>query len=60
VHSPTRGSWQGLGLGHGQSNNGSYFWQWNDNGTFKAFLIGPIKKKGFGVFRQLNGLAIAK
>jgi len=51
----------GLGLGYGQSDHGDYFWQWGDNGTYKAFLIGfPGKKEGLVYFtNSSNGLAIA-
>jgi len=51
----------GLGLGNGQSDYGSYFWQWGDNGTYKAFLIGfPDRKEGLVYFtNSSNGLSVA-
>ena len=51
----------GLGLGYELSDYGPAFWQWGDNGTFKAFLIGyPGKKEGLVYFaNSYNGLAIA-
>jgi CubicO group peptidase (beta-lactamase class C family) len=58
---PGKLAW-GLGLGYGQSDYGNYFWQWGDNGTYKAFLIGfPDKKEGLVYFtNSSNGLSVAK
>ncbi|HEY0678691.1 MAG TPA: serine hydrolase [Chitinophagaceae bacterium] len=51
----------GLGLGYATSNEGVSFWQWGDNGTFKAFVLGyPAKKEGLVFFaNSLNGMSIA-
>ncbi len=53
--SPTRKdiAW-GLGLGLEYNANGQYFWQWGDNGTFKAFVIGN-KATGKGLVYFTNG-----
>lgn len=52
----------GLGLGHQTSSDGLAFFQWGDNGTFKAFLIGyPAKKEGLVYFvNGSQGLRIAR
>lgn len=50
----------GLGVGLELNDNGTYFWQWGDNGTFKAFVMGN-KKTGKGVVyftNSSNGLSI--
>jgi CubicO group peptidase (beta-lactamase class C family) len=54
-------SW-GLGIGQQFSAAEHAFWQWGDNGTFKAYLIGyPDKKEGLVYFANSEaGLAIAK
>lgn len=54
-------SWRD-GLGYEETNQGSAFWQWGDNGTFKAFLIGyPEKKEGLVYFTNTYlGLRIAR
>lgn len=53
-------SW-GLGVGHQETAAGPAFWQWGDNGTFKAFLIGyPETKEGLVYFaNSAAGLTIA-
>lgn len=53
--SPTRKdiAW-GLGWGLEYNANGQYFWQWGDNGTFKAFVIGN-KATGKGLVYFTNG-----
>ncbi|ACU61953.1 serine hydrolase [Chitinophaga pinensis] len=53
-------SWS-LGVGRQETAAGPAFWQWGDNGTFKAFLIGyPEKKEGLVYFaNSAAGLTIA-
>lgn len=51
----------GLGWGLELMNNGTYFWQWGDNGTYKAFVMGN-KDTGKGlvyITNSSNGLSIA-
>jgi CubicO group peptidase (beta-lactamase class C family) len=50
------------GLGYEQTNQGPAFWQWGDNDTFKAFMLGyPGKKEGLVYFtNSFHGLKIAK
>lgn len=52
----------GLGVGYANTNEGPAIWQWGDNGTYKAFVVGyPGKKDGLVYFTNSNnGLAIAK
>jgi CubicO group peptidase (beta-lactamase class C family) len=54
-------SW-GLGFGQQRNKDGMAFWQWGDNGTFKAFLIGyPNNREGLVYFANtFHGLKIAK
>lgn len=50
----------GLGWGLELTNTGTYFWQWGDNGTYKAFVMGN-KETGKGVVYFTNsstGLSI--
>lgn len=51
----------GLGFGYQKNQAGQAFWQWGDNGTYKAFLIGfPDKQEGLVYFANSSmGLAIA-
>lgn len=35
----------GLGWGIEQRDDGYCFWQWGDNGTFKAFVLGDLARK---------------
>ncbi len=51
----------GLGVGYQFADNNPAFWQWGDNGTFKAFLFGyPDKKEGLVYFaNSATGLIIA-
>ncbi|WP_188315975.1 serine hydrolase [Chitinophaga agrisoli] len=51
----------GLGVGYQFADNAPAFWQWGDNGTFKAFLFGyPDKKEGLVYFANSStGLVIA-
>ena len=53
-------SWN-LGVGRQETAAGPAFWQWGDNGTFKAFLIGyPEKKEGLVYFtNSAAGMTIA-
>lgn len=52
-------SW-GLGWGLQSTKKGKAFWQWGDNGTFKAFaLVYPKQKEGFVFFaNSFNGLKV--
>lgn len=54
-------SWRS-GLGYEETSQGPAFWQWGDNGTFKAFLIGyPEKGEGVVYFANTSlGLRIAR
>jgi CubicO group peptidase (beta-lactamase class C family) len=51
----------GLGFGLQSTDYGKAFWQWGDNGTFKAFLIGyPEKGEGLVYFTNSSmGLNVA-
>ncbi|MBC7851515.1 MAG: serine hydrolase [Chitinophagaceae bacterium] len=52
----------GLGLGHANSNGSTSFWQWGDNGSYKAYMVGyPDKKEGLVYFtNSANGLAAGR
>lgn len=54
-------SW-GLGFGLQQTEAGTAFWHWGDNGTFKCFVIAFEKPKTGVVYftNSSNGLSIAK
>jgi len=50
------------GLGYEETSSGPAFWQWGDNDTFKAFVIGyPGKNEGLVYFtNSFNGLKITR
>jgi CubicO group peptidase (beta-lactamase class C family) len=54
-------SWRN-GLGFEETTSGPAFWQWGDNGTFKAFMIAyPDKQEGLVYFsNSFLGLRIAR
>ena len=54
-------SW-GLGIGIQQTANGTEYWQWGDNGTFRAyFTFSPEQQKGLVYFTtSQNGLGITR
>lgn len=51
----------GLGIGYGTTPAGISFWQWGDNGPFKALVVGyPERKEAVVYFaNSLQGLSIA-
>ncbi|NIR49380.1 MAG: serine hydrolase [candidate division Zixibacteria bacterium] len=52
----------GLGVGLQMTEDGTAFWHWGDNGSFKCLMIGyPGEKVGMVYFtNSANGLSIAK
>jgi CubicO group peptidase (beta-lactamase class C family) len=51
----------GLGVGLEKTSDGTAFWHWGDNGSFKAYMVGyPKRRSGLVMFtNSQNGLAIA-
>jgi len=51
----------GLGVGLEKTSEGTAFWHWGDNGSFKGYMVAyPARKSGLVMFTNSeNGLAIA-